>query len=189
MALFAAVAVTGAAVAVSNLLWSCNTQGCTDNRSALPMMGFYSKATGSQIMLDSLELGGIGAPDDSLLIAKGQSRAWVYLPFRYDSGQTSFRFHYAYPGIDSEELDDIVTFFYTSEPYFASEECGAYYIYKITGVDYTRHLIDSLAVTDSVINNVDMERIQVFFRTIEPDEPSGDDDDDSSSENGEEAES
>ena len=81
MALFAAVAVTGAAVAVSHLLWSCNTQGCTDNRSALPMMGFYSKATGSQIMLDSLELGGIGAPDDSLLIAKGQSRAWVYLPF------------------------------------------------------------------------------------------------------------
>ena len=78
---------------------------------------------------------------------------------------------------------------YNSVPYFASVECGAYYIYKITGVDYTRHLIDSLAVTDSVINNVDMERIQVFFRTIEPDEPSGDDDDDSSSENGEEAES
>lgn len=153
------------------LLIGCNTQGCTDNRSALPMMGFYSMSTGSQIMLDSLEMRGVGAPGDSLLIAKGESRAWVYLPFRFDDGETTFIMHYAYPGLDSEALDDVVTFRYVAEPFFASEECGAYYIYRITGVDYTRHLIDSIAVSDSVITNVDIERIKVFFRTMETDTP------------------
>lgn len=186
--LFAAAVMAVAGVVLSGVFAGCNTQGCTDNRSALPMMGFYSMSTKSQIILDSLELGGIGAPGDSLLLAKGQSRGWVYLPFRYDSGKTSFMFHYAYPGLDSEELDDVVTFSYTAEPYFASEECGAFYVYTITGVEYTRHLIDSIGVSDSVITNVDMERIQVYFRTIEPDEPEEGDKDDVDNE-GEEVES
>lgn len=186
--LFIAVAVGAVSGAV--LSGGCNTQGCTDNRSALPMMGFYSMATQNQVMLDSLVMGGVGAPGDSLLIEKGESRAWVYLPFRYDSDKTSFFLHYAYPGIDNEEMDDVVTFSYSSEPYFASEECGAYYRYRITGVEYTRHLIDSIAVVDSVITNVDMERIRVFFRISEEEEPGDDEGDlneDGSDAGGEEA--
>ena len=73
--LFIAVAVGAVSGAV--LSGGCNTQGCTDNRSALPMMGFYSMATQNQVMLDSLVMGGVGAPGDSLLIEKGESRAWV----------------------------------------------------------------------------------------------------------------
>lgn len=155
----------------------CNTQGCTDNRSALPMMGFYSMATHDPIMLDSLVVGGVGAPGDSLLVNVGESRAWVYLPFRYDSDKTSFFFHYAYKKLDNPALDDVVTISYESEPYFASEECGAYYRYRITGVEYTSHLIDSVGVVDSLVTNVDMERIRVFFR-IAADEEAGDDNDD-----------
>ena len=89
-------------------------------------------------MLDSLEMRGVGAPGDSLLIAKGESRAWVYLPFRFDDGETTFIMHYAYPGLDSPALDDVVTFRYVAEPFFAS---------------------------------VDIERIKVFFRTMETDTP------------------
>lgn len=40
-------------------------------------------------------------------------------------------------------------------------------MYTIKKVDYTRHLIDSVAVTDSVVTNVEMERIRVYFRTSE----------------------
>lgn len=145
----------------------CSTDTCDDNRSALPLMGFYSSATGMQMMLDSIALGGVGAPGDSLLVEPGQSVLSVYLPFRFDSESTSFRIHYDYKeqGLDSPELDDVVTFHYTSIPYFASEECGAYYQYLIRDVEYTRHLIDSVAVPDSLVTNVEMERIRVYIRT------------------------
>lgn len=176
-----------AAIAGSAWFGGCNTQGCTDNHSALPLMGFYSSTTESSIVLDSLAIGGVGAPDDSLLIQSGQSVKSLYLPFRYDESTTSFRFHYDYKeqGLDDPAIDDIVTFSYTSEPYFASEECGAYYIYRITSVDYTTHLIERVEIVDSIINNIDMERIKVFFRTIDPGTPDDDDDPENPDEGGE----
>ncbi len=176
-----------AAIAGSACFGGCNTQGCTDNHSALPLMGFYSSTTESSIVLDSLAIGGVGAPDDSLLIQSGQSVKSLYLPFRYDESTTSFRFHYDYKeqGLDDPAIDDIVTFSYTSEPYFASEECGAYYIYRITSVDYTTHLIERVEIVDSIINNIDMERIKVFFRTIDPGTPDDDDDPENPDEGGE----
>lgn len=160
-------------VTMAGLTSGCNTQGCTDNRSALPLMGLYSSTTKARIVLDSLDIGGVGAPGDSLLIHSGQSVQSLYLPFRYDSDQTSFRIHYDYKlqGLDDPALDDIINIRYTTEPYFASEECGAFYIYTIRSLTYTTNLIDSVAIVDSVINNIDMERIQVFFRISEPEEP------------------
>ena len=44
------------------------------------------------------------------------------------------------------------------------------FIYRINSIDYTRHLIDSIAITDSLVNNFDMERIKIFFRTTENDD-------------------
>lgn len=161
-----------AATAAGAVLHSCNTDGCTDNASALPLMAFYSMTTKSPMVLDSIAIGGVGAPGDSMLVEPGQSVMSLYLPFRFEQEATSFRFHYDYKeqGLDNPAMDDVVTFHYTSRPYFASEECGAFYEYTITKVDYTRHLIDSIGISDSVITNVDMERIQVYFRTVEPDD-------------------
>ena len=45
------------------------------------------------------------------------------------------------------------------------------YHYRITAYTYTTHLIDSVAVTDSLITNIDRETIQIYFRTAEPSEP------------------
>jgi len=119
------------------------------------------------MMLDSIDLGGVGAPGDSLLVRSGESVTSLYLPFRSDAGSTSFFIHYDYKeqGLDNPEFDDVITFHYTSEPYFASEECGAYYIYHIRKLEYTTHLIDSVVIADSVITNVDLERILIYIRT------------------------
>ena len=112
------VAALAGITALMPALTGCNTAGCTDNHSALPMMGFYNMATQSPVILDSLELGGVGAPDDSLLIKSGSSVQWLYFPLRFDSEQTSFRFHYDYKeqGLDKPELDDILTIRHISPP-------------------------------------------------------------------------
>lgn len=145
--------------------WSCNDIGCTELRSSIPLAGFYSSATQSQIAVDSILLGGIGAPHDSLLVDASDRTTSLYLPFRAGKTSTSFFIRYVSRNLDFFSITDTITFSYTSQPYFASADCGAMFVYRINSVSHTRHIVDSIAVTDSLINNQDMERIKIFFRT------------------------
>lgn len=158
--------------AIAAIAGGCNTDGCTDNRSAQPLMGLYSSSTEEPMTLDSIGIGGVGAPGDSMLVDPGETVGSVYLPFRFDRKQTSYFIHYDYKeqGLDDPAFNDTITFHYTSEPYFASEECGAFFIYRIGKVDYTTHLIETVEIADSVITNVEMERIKVFIRTSDANE-------------------
>ena len=163
--------LTIAAIGLLTLIISgCNTSGCTDNQNSLPLAGFYDYATGQAISLSILDIGGVDAPDDSLLYTAGTAYSEVYLPFRSAQNSTSYFIHYAQAGIDSDEMNDALTFDYTSQPYFASEECGAMYHYSITRMTHTTHIVDSVAITDSLITNKNLQRIKIFFRTMpEPD--------------------
>lgn len=152
---------------LAGLLAGCNTTGCTDNRSSLLLAGFYSMSTQSAIALRDVEIGGVGAPRDSLLQSAGETDAEVYLPLRHTATSTSFFIRYLQEDIADLGLADTITLGYTSEPYFASEECGAVYRYHIRSLDYTRLLIDSIGLLDSVINNVNMQKMHIYFHTEE----------------------
>ena len=151
------------ALILSAILPGCNTTGCTDNQSALPLAGFYSAATGQAISVDGFDIAGVGAPDGALLYEWGLARSEVYLPFRSDASSTAYTFTYHVDSITT--VTDRIDFTYTSEPYFASEECGAMFIYQITGMTYTRNLIDSVAILDSLVTNTNSQRIHIYFRT------------------------
>lgn len=152
-------------------MWGCNTSGCTDNQNSLPLAGFYDYNTLQPISLNMVDIGGVDAPNDSLLYKSGTAYSEVYMPFRSAYNSTSYYIHYDQPGIDSDAMNDTITFDYTSQPYFASEECGAMYKYLITNMTHTTHLVDSVAITDSLITNRNMQRIQIFFRTMPAPEP------------------
>lgn len=162
-------------------LTSCSNVGCTENRNSLPLAGFYSMGTKEPVTPDSLEVGGVGAPGDSLLLDESSHVKQLYLPFRSTAASTGFYIRYKAKALDYPELVDTLKFTYDSRPYFASEDCGAMYHYFITHFSYTTHLIDSVAVTDSLITNFDRETIQIYFRTAEPSQP---DSPDNPSENG-----
>lgn len=143
----------------------CNTTGCLDNGSAIPLAGFYSSGTGGSIGLDSLTIIGLEAPGDSALLRPGKAASSIYLPMRPVAPSTTWVIAYAYKAFDYEWYNDTVTFDYESIPYFASEECGAMYCYNINNVRCTHHLIDSVALTDPLVTNVDIETIKIYFRT------------------------
>ena len=147
-------------------LCGCNTSGCTDNQSALPLAGLYS-SSGQAVTVNTIDISGVGAPGDSLLYASGTTLEKIYLPLRSNAEVTSFCFHYDQEGINGTELNDTITFRYTSSPYFASEECGAMLTYHITELTHTSHLIQSVELTDPEITNVDLERIKIYFKTSE----------------------
>ncbi|MCH5248175.1 MAG: hypothetical protein J1E99_08450 [Muribaculaceae bacterium] len=162
-----------ATASLTMFLGSCSDVGCIDNRSSIPYAKFYSAETMTPITVDSLEIGGVGAPNDSLLVAAGDKTSAMYFPFRFEQDNTTFFIRYVSRPLNFPGLVDSISFKYTSNPYFVSSQCGAMYRYFITEMKYTRHLIDSIAILDSLITNVDMERLRIFFRTAAEDEDNG----------------
>lgn len=158
---FAILMTLGAAAA------ACNSSGCLDNGSALPLAGFYSSATAEPISVDSVEIAGVGAPGDSVLEKARPALSKVYLPMNPSATATRWALIYRQKQLQALGITDTIAFDYEAIPYFASEECGAMYIYRITGVRHTANLIDSITLTDSLVTNVETERIKIFFRTAQ----------------------
>lgn len=161
------VGIVSFVVALMLALAACNTAGCYDNQNSIPLAKFYSYQTKNAISVDSISLGGVGAPNDSLLLDNASAVSQVYLPLRSTQSATSYFIHYEQKALNDPRLNDTITFHYTSIPYFESEECGAMFRYDITSYDYTRHLIDSVGLVDRLITNADIERIRIYFRTNE----------------------
>lgn len=151
-------------------LAACNSSGCLDNGSALPLAGFYNSSTGAAIGVDSVEIQGIGAPDDSILLKAGGAVNQVYLPMRSSANSTQYVFKYRHDYLDFPEIYDTLTFDYQVVPYFASAECGAMYIYRVEKLSCTDHLIDSVKLVDSIFTNTELERIKIYFRVAQPEE-------------------
>lgn len=166
---------------VALMMPSCQSSDCLDLRSGIPYAGFYASSTGDPIALDSLEIGGVMVPHDSLLVTSGKMTQGLYLPVRSNRDNTSYFIHYTYGYLnedliedDRHLLDDTITLYYKSTPYFVSQECGAMFRYHIDSVKYTTHLIDSVVCTDPLVTNVDIERLKIYFRvSAEPDEEEG----------------
>lgn len=124
-------------------------------------------STKEAIVPDSLAIGGVDAPNDTLLLGPGSKVSQLYLPFRASMPTTEFYIQYKQAALDYSWLVDTLRFEYTAIPYFASEDCGAMYHYLVTNYSYTTHLIDSVGMTDSLITNVERETIQIYFRTAD----------------------
>lgn len=151
------------------MLQGCNSTGCTDNKSSLPLAGFYSYQTLQPVTIANISVGAVGAPGDSLLLDNGSANK-LYMPFNIGEDNTVYFIRYTGEGMDDPRMFDTIAFHYDRIPYFASEECGAMYSYKITAVENTFHRIDSLAITRPTITNMDRECIRIYFNTSAADQ-------------------
>lgn len=149
---------------------ACNSAGCYENGSSIPLAGFYSSRTGSAISVDSMVITGIGAPEDSAILRLAAGRAsQVYLPMRPSADQVAWMIEYKQIALDTYLLNDTIRIGYQPIAYFASQECGAMYAYRIRSLSTTHHVIDSVTVIDSLVTNIDQESIKIYFRTGEGD--------------------
>lgn len=150
------IASTFLAVAAALGATSCSSDGCTNNRNSIPMAGFYDYASRESLTVSGLGVSGVGAPNDSLLLDPSKSAHQVYLPFRGANDRAEFRLTHG-------AFSDHIEFRYEAYPYFDGEECGAMWRYRITDVSWSGLLVDSVAVTDSLITNIERERIMIFI--------------------------
>lgn len=149
------------------LFVSCNSTGCVDNQSALPLAGFYDYATLRQKTISKVEIGAVGAPNDSLLV-DGEGVSQSYMPFNIDAGETVFFVRYKAYGLDDPAMFDTLRFTYDRVPYFASEDCGVMYKYVVTDLWHTSHRIDSVAMPYTTITQLDVVSIEIYFGDLTP---------------------
>ena len=142
-------------------LAGCSTGACNDNQQALPLAGFYSSSTDESVNVSGLQVQ--GENNDSLLLQSATTTSSVYLPFKPDADVTAFVFTMG-------QEEEIVTFHYSRRPKFVSAECGVSYVFTIKEVTHTGTLIDSVAVTDSIVTNEELERIKIYFTPTETDD-------------------
>lgn len=147
----------------------CASEGCLENQSALPLAEFYSYETEAKFSIDSLEIKGLDSPGDTVLVGAGQKNvSKVYLPMRPTKQTVTWQLIYRAKALEELGLMDEITIDYSSEPYFASEACGAFYNYRIISLRHTSVLLDSIHITDSLITNIDRVSFKLYFRTGEP---------------------
>lgn len=154
------------------LMSACGNDECFENKNSLPLAGFYSSAAVPQaISLDSISIFGIGAPGDSVLHDSVRNLKESYLPFRIDTGQTSYVIRYLQGILGYMEVADTITFNYEIQPWFVSSACGVVYNYRMKDIVTTHHVIDSVTCPGGVINNVNKENIRIYFRVATEEAP------------------
>ncbi len=142
------ILTAGLLLAGAALLTGCSSE-CTENKNALPRADFMGTLSpGEQLTLTGLQIEGVGAPGDSLLIEPSSTISEFYIPFRIDTDRTVYRFTLEDRGLQSE-----VTFDYDRIPTFVSAECGVSYRYEIRDIVCSGTLIDSVTCPDGYIDN------------------------------------
>lgn len=144
----------------------CSDSECYQNRTALPLAGFYEWPDGTdRIHISGLQVKGIGVPGDSLLW-DGAPCDHLYLPFRIDSDTTAYTFTYAVTdsiGMPTRILESTVTFIYTKTPHLVSEACGVSYRFDIQDIVCRGNLIEKAEAPRGFIDNADKENLRIYF--------------------------
>ncbi len=145
-------------------LSGCTGEGCIDNRSSVPLAKFYSyDEQETPLSIDSISIYGVGQATDSLLLDMGMKVSQVYLPLRFTRDTTQYVIRYEQRALSAPQYNDTLTFIYRPYPYFESIDCGAMYNYSIDTCQYTRNVLDSVAVTHPEITNKPDESVRIFY--------------------------
>ncbi len=157
-----------AAAFVVSLMVGCSSDECADNKNSLPLAKVMtSQPEPKEAALNSITVYGIGAPGDSLLVDSASNVGQVYLPFRIDTGNTTYVIRYWDQPVVGSYINDTISFSYDIKPMFVSSACGAVYYYDNIRIDHTYNLIDSINCPGDRITNANEPNIFIYFRMNE----------------------
>ena len=149
---------------VTVFLYGCGDSGCLDTRSSMPIANFdNTNSPSQQLSIDSISVYGLGQINDSLLLDSARNVSQISLPFRNSHDTTQYVIHYNQHNLSFDQYNDTLTFIYHPYPYFVSAECGAMFNYIMDKWEYTRNVLDSMAVVVTEITNENVESIKLFY--------------------------
>ncbi|MBQ8674552.1 MAG: calcium-binding protein P [Bacteroides sp.] len=93
---------------------------------------------------------------DSVILNRGSNVKDLTLPLRYTADSTVLVFHY-------DEGRDTLIIRQTNTPYFVSMDCGYQMQQEVRSVSYTRHLLDSIYISEAEANIYGTENLKLFY--------------------------
>ena len=99
---------------------------------------------------------------DSIIINDESNVRNMSLPLRYTDDNTILVFNYN--DEENPELNDTVYITQNNTPFFESMKCGYTMTQIVTGVEYTKHLIDSIHIQNPNANTNGTENLKIFYR-------------------------
>lgn len=145
---------------VSLLASGCSEEeDCSMNARALLNCNLYTldEETGSvrRDTLDSLTVTALGT--DSIIINRERDVKTLALPLRYTADSTVLVFRY-----EAGRYDTLIIR-HTNTPYFLSMDCGYQMKQTVSSISYSRHLLDSIHISDPEAGIYETENIQLFY--------------------------
>ena len=99
---------------------------------------------------------------DSVIINNQTNVMDISLPLRYTSNYTVLVFNYN--DEENSTLNDTVYLKQNNTPFFESMKCGYTMTQVLTGVEYTKHMIDSIYILNPNANVNGTENLKIFYR-------------------------
>lgn len=142
------------------------TTACSEDEdcsmTARGMMGcnlFTRSETTGEIIRDTLPLLTVKAlVADSVLINQETEVKKLSLPLRYTADSTALQFVYG-----DEGMADTVIIWHENTPYFLSMDCGYQMKQRITRVGHTRHLLDSIQISNPEVGIYGTENLKLYY--------------------------
>jgi len=144
-------------------LASCtSTESCRENKVVTMQIGFYTKTQNtatkiyskSTLNIDSIWVNGLEV--DSFLYRNKLSVKSVNVPLKNKVEQTDFIIRF------NQTTDTVSIFHQNNDQYYLSFECGCVVAHTIDEVITTGHFVDSVAIINREINNINAENIQIY---------------------------
>lgn len=136
---------------------ACEGEGvCTQSVLSVVNAGFYAW-DGEQevgVFIDDFTLQGEG--QDSLLYDRKNSVSSFRFPMDMNAISSTMI-------LQADSLVDTLVFHYTVVPVLVSYECGFTNTFKMSGLTYTRHLIDSISLINNIANPENEENLKIFL--------------------------
>jgi len=137
-------------------LLSCTPESCLEETQSFLKASFYSgEETVKLTAPDSLSLYGLNR--DSIIYDNKTGVQPALIPLNASTESSKFI-------IIINGVTDTVEFRYSSYPHLISKECGyTFYHHLDTAPVHTKHLIDTIYLSNETITTLNVENIRIFY--------------------------
>lgn len=99
---------------------------------------------------------------DSILINKETNVKTFMVPYGYTQKETTYVFRYSSPAY---VVTDTLWVEHTNREHFISMDCGISVFSNIDNIRFTKHVIDSLAIVNPLLDNDEKDNVHIFYST------------------------
>ena len=131
---------------------------CDVSLSVSEKNGFYHNAAGVDqiVYAPNFSLTELGSPTPIYSGVLNNSKFSIPLNPLKDSSKFQI-------SINNMTTIDTITFIYNSHSVNISVDCGNIYVNNLTSVWTTKHKLDSVTVSNNVVNNLSGENVKIYF--------------------------